>query len=840
MSNPQQNVANYEHLLAQILQPNTEAVQQAVTELNKLLKHPSSIQNLAHVLLNSSIEGVRQLAAVVMRKKLVRHWGKLQEDFQTQFREALLQRVVVEPSSLVRKSIGELIGLLGRLLVPMGLWPTLLPFLFQLTQSPQPEHREIAMRLFCSLSEHIPEQLQPHLHMIHNLFIAGLKDSAPPVALATLKGIGAFLELLENQTTMIEELFPPMKSVLEYCILNHLEDSVYAALETLDGLIELHYLPDRCAIEVLNMILSIGSNSNLERELRRRSLTLIDTFVIQSPKLVTDYNLEKGILSVLFAMGAEPSDEPDEEDPTELPNWTFVGQILDSLYSSIPTKFIYQPSLHLITSHLASQDPYHRRIALVALSVLVEGCVLVVEENIEDHLKLILPSFKDPSPLVREQAGLALALFSRELQPEIGKHHSQILPVLFEAMNDPSKHVRNKTCFALETFVEHLDEEILPYLEPLMQRTMVLLQNSPPNVQANIISVISAAATAAGPLFEPYFQGVLRYLEPFLSISDENHMALRGSATECVGIMINALKEKCPKDLITTMMQISIRGLEINNPELREYTFFFFANVAPIMNRELTGYLPTIVPKLWDTCESSEGIIEKEKQQEIQGLDEDSDDEEGSEGDLSVRTSFIDEKTAATRALGEIAKATASDFFPYVEKTTAVLEFLIGYFHVDVRQAAIGAFQHLVVSVHHTFPTQPWTRGEARPLHPTTQELVNNVMTMYLNILTNEDDKETVTACLAAIVDLIKLFGPDLANHYIQPMTEAAHALLTKQTSCFQVEEDYDDEDEEGDVVLVLFDSCCEMIVESAKVLHVDLFMTNFRSIFSALTKYLV
>eukprot|EP01099_Mayorella_cantabrigiensis_P001595 TRINITY_DN1715_c0_g4_i1.p1 TRINITY_DN1715_c0_g4~~TRINITY_DN1715_c0_g4_i1.p1 ORF type:complete len:234 (-),score=65.55 TRINITY_DN1715_c0_g4_i1:32-733(-) len=223
----------------------------------------------------------------------------------------------------------------------------------------------------------------------------------------------------------------------------------------------------------------------------------------------------------------------------------------------------------------------------------------------------------------------------------------------------------------------------------------------------------------------------------------------------------------------------------------------------------------------------------RKKKKEIEGLESDSDDEEDEGGvDLSVRTSFIDEKSAATRALGEIAKATAPDFLPFVEKTTSVLEFLIGYFHPDVRQAAIQSFQHLVSSIHQTFPTQPWTRGEARPLQQQTQELVDNVMTMYLNILTQEEDKETVTACCTSLVDLIKLFGPDLCNKYIQPLSEAVHTLLTKQATCFQVVEEYDDEEEEGDIVLTLFDCCCEIIVESSKVLHVDLFLTQFRKYF--------
>jgi len=542
-------------------------------------------------------------------------------------------------------------------------------------------------------------------------------------------------------------------------------------------------------------------------------------------------------------MGSEPADHEDEEDdPTELPNWKFVGQLLDSLTASVPTKYVYQPMMQSISVHLSSDDPFKRRTALVGLGVLVEGCALVIEENIEDHLKLIFTGFKDPSPLVREQAGLALALFSRYLQPDIAKYHNQILPILFEALNDQSPAVRTQTCFALETFVENLETEILPYLDPLMQRMIGLLQNSPPSVQSNIISVIGATATAAGVLFEPYFRGVLQYLEPFLHITDEKNMNLRGAATECVGIVIKSLKDICPKEIVTTMIQISIKGLELPDPELREYTWFFFANIASIIKRDLSPYLPIIVPKIWESCESDEGIIEKEKAKEIEGLESDEDDEDEDDdggADFRIRTSFIDEKSAATRALGEIARATGPDFLPYVEKTTSVLEFLIGYFYVDVRQAAITSFQNFVAGIQEIYGNSGWTRGQARPLPQPTQELADNVMNMYLNILTQEEDKETVTICCTSLVELIKLFGPDLFEKYFPPLCQGVHSLLSKQATCFQVVEEYDDEEEEGDLVLTLFDCCCEVVVEGSKVLSLETFLTNFRNIFSSFTKYL-
>jgi hypothetical protein len=90
---------------------------------------------------------LRQLAGVLLRKKIVGHWGKLKDNVQDIIKKTLLELLVKDPrygvflaklvksqcvsSMPVRKSAGEAISVIARLIVPLGQWKELLEFLFQ-------------------------------------------------------------------------------------------------------------------------------------------------------------------------------------------------------------------------------------------------------------------------------------------------------------------------------------------------------------------------------------------------------------------------------------------------------------------------------------------------------------------------------------------------------------------------------------------------------------------------------------------------------------------------------------------------------------------------------------
>ena len=66
---------------------------------------------------------------------------------------------------------------------------------------------------------------------------------------------------------------------------------------------------------------------------------------------------------------------------------------------------------------------------------------------------------------------------------------------------------------------------------------------------------------------------------------------------------------------------------------------------------------------------------------------------------------ILDEKAAATQALGLYAKAMLELYGPHVERTLGVLQRMAGYFHDDVREQAYDALAYLVAATAKAFPS---------------------------------------------------------------------------------------------------------------------------------------
>ena len=91
---------------------------------------------------------VRQLAAVVLKRRVLGHWPRLPRDAQEQVKHILLDGVVKEPVGLVRRSIADVVSKVAKATVPMGQWNALPEFLAQCTQSPEEAHRDVAFVIF--------------------------------------------------------------------------------------------------------------------------------------------------------------------------------------------------------------------------------------------------------------------------------------------------------------------------------------------------------------------------------------------------------------------------------------------------------------------------------------------------------------------------------------------------------------------------------------------------------------------------------------------------------------------------------------------------------------------
>lgn len=60
---------------------------------------------------------------------------KLTPDQREKTKQVLVERFVAEPVTLVKRNIADVIGMLGKILIPNGEWPELFKFIFTSTQS---------------------------------------------------------------------------------------------------------------------------------------------------------------------------------------------------------------------------------------------------------------------------------------------------------------------------------------------------------------------------------------------------------------------------------------------------------------------------------------------------------------------------------------------------------------------------------------------------------------------------------------------------------------------------------------------------------------------------------
>ncbi|CAM9742893.1 unnamed protein product, partial [Choristocarpus tenellus] len=142
-------------------------------------REPACVPPLVQQMRSSQHEQARQLAAVLLKKKIMAHWKGFNQTEQEEMKGVLLQAVGSDPSRLVRHAIASLIAKLAKSLFasPQG-WPELLDLVAQCAQQAQSEdHRELAFVMLGELTETVGGVLEAHFSVFQGIFLNALKDS---------------------------------------------------------------------------------------------------------------------------------------------------------------------------------------------------------------------------------------------------------------------------------------------------------------------------------------------------------------------------------------------------------------------------------------------------------------------------------------------------------------------------------------------------------------------------------------------------------------------------------------------------------------------------------------
>ncbi|CAG8558443.1 24474_t:CDS:10, partial [Racocetra persica] len=781
------------------------------SQLNQLLSHLTSNDNdlrsnaekqlndhwiaqqpdlllLSLIQLGRSHEGIhdRSFAFVLFRRIAFKTvpgqdatiWARLQEESRLAIKNELLMSLSVERENTVRHKVCDAISEVTKNFLFTGQkWDELLPALFEASKSPSAEHREAALRIFSALPNLITDQ---PIDIVKQVFSANLRDANnATIRMTSLKAAVAFmLETDQPNRTSFAELMPQMLEVLSPLVAQRDEDGL------VDGImvfIELGENLPRIFRPVLPIVMPFAINimkdKTFEDGTRQTALELLLTLSEASPSMMRktpDFCLQ--VIPISLEMMTEleddegwyTTDDLDDDDNDE--NYVMGEHAMDRLARNIGGKAVLPIAFNYIPSMLGSEKWQQRHAALMAISAIGEGCVKIMEAEL--------------GKIIEYAACNAIGQMSTDFQDSLQrKYHQPVLTNLIPIMDTPEPRVQAHAAAALVNFCEASDKSILePYLDPIFERLLVLLNSGRTYVQEQAITTIATVADSAEDRFVKYYSAIMPLLISVLrNAHQKEYRLLRGKAMECASLIALAVGKEIfaqnANEFIELLVQTQQSVTEPDDPQT-SYLIASWARVCKVLGVDFVPYLPIVMPPLLQSASLKPdfAVLDPDDDIESKYSAEDGWEFVGVEGQqIGIKTTVLEEKCTAVEMLICYARELGPAFHPYVEKVLEiVLPLLKFYFHDGVRNAASATIPHLLNAV---------KKANANPEY--ILNMWHVIANKIIEVIKNEVDPTFLWQLYVTFYESLEIVGDNTTEEgVLGELSKALHVILkTHRTS---------------------------------------------------------
>lgn len=795
---------------------------------------------------------VRQLAAVELRKKLAKSsaaWTKQPVELRDGIKTKLLEIIGQEQSTAMRNALACIVNEIACKELPHNMWPALLPWMFESAESSNAMQRQTAMLvLFYVLETFVDsEALKSHLPRVMSLFAKGIQDpESLEVRVTTVRALSKVAENIDTDDqadlAALQSAIPQMIMVLQQCLDNTFTEGVRQILDVFENM---------CMLEVPVLSTHIGdlvacfvqnsANRDHEEDLRIMCLNSLVWTIQYKRSRIQSLGLVKPMLEQLMPVATEEDTDDVEEDvPSRL-----ALRVIDQLATELPPNHVFPPLLSLIQTYANNSDPMHRKAAMMAFGVSVEGCSEYIRPHMDELWPFVEHGMQDASPVVRKASCITLGCLCEMLDDECAAKHAVFLPLTMELINAPE--TQRSACTALDALLEVMGDDIAQYLPAIMERLTGLLETAPISVKATITGAIGSAAHAAKEGFVPYFPTLLQRVLPFLSLTEEGEeIDLRGITTDTIGTFAEAVGPDMFRPYLPDMMRVTVESLSMDQPRLRECAYIFFAVMSRVFKEEFGPYLEHVVPKMIASFEQPEH--ESLEGAGVSAVGEDDDDEfvdmeEFTNSLVNVSTAVAIEKEVAADSLGELFQHSGAAFLPYLEKATEETINLTSHFYQGIRKSAIATLFTFISTLHDMSEGPKWTpSAKARvPLDPNVEKIVQMIMPAIMDAWEAEDDRTAAIEICQSFATCLNKCGPGiLGTQWLEPTCQLTMQILEKKAPCQidpAVEEGDEETEDSSEYESVLISAAMDMVGALANVLC-DSFMIPMRQFLPLLSKY--
>lgn len=835
--------------------PDTSTVKAATEALQtRFLKNTKVVPALFEIIATSPDLAVRQLAAVELRKKLSKSsasWSKQPVEIRTGIKTKLLEIAALESAAAMRNSLACVINEIACKELPHNMWPELLPWMFESAESPNAVQRQTAMLvLFYVLETFVDsEELKSHLPRIMALFAKGIQDpESLEVRVTTVRALSKVAENIDSDDqadlAALQSALPQMILVLQQCLDNTFSEGVRQILDVFENMCMLEapilsaHLSELVACFVQN-----SANRDHEEDLRLMCLNSLVWTIQYKRSRIQSTGLAKPMIEKLMPVATEEdSDDVEEDTPSRL-----ALRVIDQLATELPPNHVFPVLFEQVQAYANNPDAMHRKAAMMAFGVSVEGCSEYIRPHMNELLPFVEHGMKDESPVVRKASCITLGCLCEMLDDECAAKHAVFLPLIMELINAPE--TQRPACTALDALLEVMGDDIAQYLPAIMERLTGLLETAPIAVKATITGAIGSAAHAAKEGFAPYFPALMQRVQPFLALTEEGEeIDLRGITTDTIGTFAEAVGADMFRPYLPDMMRVTVESLAMDEPRLRECAYIFFAVMSRVFKEDFGPYLEHVVPKMLASFSQSEheGMDDGAAALSYGGGDDEDDGfvdmEELTNSFLNVSTAVAIEKEVAADSLGELFQFTRGAFLPYLEKATEELIGVTTHFYQGIRKSAVASLFTFISTLHSLCDSPAWVPGDANgvQLDPNVEKIAQVIMPAIMETWEAEDDRTAAIEICQSFASCLNKCGPGLISpQWIEPTCQLTMQILEKKApSQIDPEADEDEETEDSsEYESVLISAAMDLVGAMAYVLC-DSFMTPMRQFLPLLCKY--
>ena len=213
--------------------PNNTEIKSSQEVLKKYSKNILSVEGyLLHVKKNNNPKA-RQLAAILLNKKLEKHWQNMEPNIQNTFKNMIIELYMSEKNFLVLKAIANLLYRIAKLNLINGEWNELLNFIFSDPQSYSSEQAyifELNLYIISELIENCSFYLKKNLSEIKNIIVIALNHGSNKMKENATKCLGNLVRSIEKEELpLFKDVIPAIFKEIK----NFTHDTILHIYETL-------------------------------------------------------------------------------------------------------------------------------------------------------------------------------------------------------------------------------------------------------------------------------------------------------------------------------------------------------------------------------------------------------------------------------------------------------------------------------------------------------------------------------------------------------------------------------------------------------------------------------